>query len=523
MTPSDDDLIGQYVRDGSNPAFSELVRRYLSMVYSAAHRQVGSAALAEDIAQSVFLDLSKHASKLKPGQPLAAWLHLVTRRTAIDVIRRESRRRLREKTASEIAAMKSDSSLWHQMEPLLDAALEDLSEVDRNALLQRYFANKSLREVGETLGTSEDAAQKRVGRAIDQLRIVFARRGIIVTSAGLVTDLSAHAILPAPASLGVAISASAISAAVIPSAALLKTASTITMTLLNKTLIATAFILTGGLLYEGHLLAKREDELQALRRKSDDLRAQMRVVDGERNRNGEKLALSLQQLEAARAQILRFQTGKDPAMESELESWLTRVDRLKARLAQMPDKNIPEMKFLTSNDWLAVTLDNRLETDADVRKALSRLRNLAKTKPQVSSNLEKALRSYMKANDNQPPSAPSQLRPYLDPLLSDDILARYELSMADPPGAPHVVGRLMQEKSPVDEDYDTLLFFMKGGYGFQGVSKFGDAVRQAVQAFAKANNGQTPVAVEQIFPYLPAQVDQTKLKEYWQAIQGGQN
>src|SRR4051812_15268130 len=103
MVLSDNELLRQYVRDGSNPAFSELVRRYLDAVYSAALRQVRSTALAEEIAQSVFLDLSKSAAKLKANQPLIAWLYLVTRRTAIDVIRRESRRHARERIALEIA------------------------------------------------------------------------------------------------------------------------------------------------------------------------------------------------------------------------------------------------------------------------------------------------------------------------------------------------------------------------------------------------------------------------------------
>src|SRR3954451_13223515 len=126
MALSDHDLLRQYVRDGSNPAFSELVRRYLDAVYSAALRQVRSTALAEEISQAVFLDLSKSAATIKSGQPLIAWLYLVTRRTAIDTLRRESRRQKREQTASEIAAMKSNPSVWLQIEPFLDEALETL-------------------------------------------------------------------------------------------------------------------------------------------------------------------------------------------------------------------------------------------------------------------------------------------------------------------------------------------------------------------------------------------------------------
>ncbi|MEO6567259.1 MAG: sigma-70 family RNA polymerase sigma factor, partial [Opitutaceae bacterium] len=92
MTGSDHDLLRQYARDGSQPAFAELVQRHVNLVYSAARRHVRSSALAEEISQSVFLDLARNASRIKPTTPLVAWLHIVTRRTAIDTIRRESRR-----------------------------------------------------------------------------------------------------------------------------------------------------------------------------------------------------------------------------------------------------------------------------------------------------------------------------------------------------------------------------------------------------------------------------------------------
>lgn len=126
MNPSDHDLLRRHSRDGSQAAFAELVRRHLNLVYSAALRQVRSTHLAEEIAQSVFLDLSRHPAGLKPGVPLVAWLHVVTRRTAIDVIRRESRRQAREQAAAELAArgepvesaMKPDSSAWSDVEPL---------------------------------------------------------------------------------------------------------------------------------------------------------------------------------------------------------------------------------------------------------------------------------------------------------------------------------------------------------------------------------------------------------------------
>src|SRR4029077_13467741 len=133
----------------------------------------------------------------------------VTRRTAVDVVRREARRELREQLASEMNTMNATASDWTHIEPLLDEAMHTLADADRVAVLLRYFENKTLREVGQTLGTSEDAAQKRVSRAVERLRQFFAKRGVTVGASGLVVILAAHAAQAAPAGLTGAISTSA--------------------------------------------------------------------------------------------------------------------------------------------------------------------------------------------------------------------------------------------------------------------------------------------------------------------------
>src|SRR3954471_6555166 len=89
---ADTQLLREYAAGKSQDAFAELVRRHLDLVYSAALRQVRSPQLAEEVSQSVFTDLARSAGKLKPETVLTAWLYQVTRRTAIDVVRRESRR-----------------------------------------------------------------------------------------------------------------------------------------------------------------------------------------------------------------------------------------------------------------------------------------------------------------------------------------------------------------------------------------------------------------------------------------------
>ena len=212
-TDSDLQLLARYTRDGVEEAFAELAHRHLGLVYSAALRQVRSPQLAEEVAQSAFTDLARNASKLKPDTILTAWLYQVTRRTAIDVVRREARRQLREQIATEMNALNATTADWTHIEPLLDDAMSALDETDRAAVLLRYFENKSLREVGAALGTSDDAAQKRVSRAVERLREFFSKRGITVGASGLLAAISANAVKAAPAGMAAAISTAALLAA----------------------------------------------------------------------------------------------------------------------------------------------------------------------------------------------------------------------------------------------------------------------------------------------------------------------
>jgi RNA polymerase sigma factor (sigma-70 family) len=118
---NDLDLLRQYQQQGSEDAFATLVDRHLKLVYATALRHVRSPQLAEEAAQAAFLSLARNAGSMKPNTILTAWLYRVTRHAAIDLIREESRRQMREQTAFEIAIMKSDSAEWEQIEPLLDA------------------------------------------------------------------------------------------------------------------------------------------------------------------------------------------------------------------------------------------------------------------------------------------------------------------------------------------------------------------------------------------------------------------
>ena len=212
MSETDLELLARYARHHAEDAFAELVRRHLNLVHSAALRQVRSLQLAEEVAQSTFINLARHAHQLAPDTILTAWLYQVTRREAIDVVRREARRQLREQIATELNVMNATAADWTQVEPLLDDAMHALDETDRTAVLLRYFENKSLREVGEALGASENAAQKRLSRAVERLREFFTRRGVTVGASGLVVVLSANAVQAAPCGLAITVTAASLSA-----------------------------------------------------------------------------------------------------------------------------------------------------------------------------------------------------------------------------------------------------------------------------------------------------------------------
>ncbi len=208
----------QYAEEGSEPAFRELVARHIQLVNATARRMTsGDAHLAQDVTQLVFTDLARKAKSLPPDVVLGGWLHRHTCYTALKAIRAESRRRARERTAMEIHAQNDNAgqdAYWAQLAPLLDAALNRLDASDRDAIVLRYLQQQDVRSVGLALGTSENAAQKRLGRALEKLRGILVRSGVTVASASaLGTTLNASALAPVPAGLAASVATSALSGA----------------------------------------------------------------------------------------------------------------------------------------------------------------------------------------------------------------------------------------------------------------------------------------------------------------------
>ena len=211
----DQQLLRRYVTEGSEAAFGELVARHVDLVYSTALRRAdGDAHLAQDVAQLVFTDLARKARSLPKGVVLPGWLHRASRYATAQLLRTEHRRRAREQEAVVMNTLNSEAAPdWGRIHPLLDEALDELGPADRDALVLRFFDQRSLTEVGHALGSNEEAARKRVARALEKLRASLVRRGVTTTAAALSTVLAMNAVQGATAGLAATLTSASLASA----------------------------------------------------------------------------------------------------------------------------------------------------------------------------------------------------------------------------------------------------------------------------------------------------------------------
>ncbi|MEP6664721.1 MAG: sigma factor, partial [Verrucomicrobiota bacterium] len=96
---TDSQLLRAYAEHYSDPAFAELVCRYVDLIHSAALRMVRDSHLAQDVTQNVFVALAQNAHQLQNRPVLAGWLHGTAQNIAAQTVRTDVRRRAREQEA----------------------------------------------------------------------------------------------------------------------------------------------------------------------------------------------------------------------------------------------------------------------------------------------------------------------------------------------------------------------------------------------------------------------------------------
>jgi len=409
---SDAQLLRRYVENGDEAAFRDLVVRHTDLLYSAALRQVSSPDLAADLAQSVFIDLARKARELLQTQAgdasLLGWLYRSTRFAALKHLRDDRRRQAHERQVMDhLEPAAEDQIDWERVQPLLDEAMSDLGEEDRQALLLRFFKNHDFRAIGELLGVSDDTAQKRVSRALDKLRALFARRGMTATAAALSAALSANAVTAAPEGLAAAFSAAALAKAT--TAAATATAQAIAMTTLQKAIITATLAAAVGLsIYEARQASKAHAESRTLRQQHAPLVEQVEKMTRERDDLASELA------------SLRNGNQRPNPSNSEVLKLRGQVGMLRLQLADGSDaRTRPAQPPLTSagdyyqramqhesaHEYEAELedLNKALEMDPTLTQALfDRASLYAQKLPKDKGGIEKAVADYTRFLDIQP-------------------------------------------------------------------------------------------------------------------------
>ena len=436
---TDQQLLRDYVQNRSEAAFAELVQRHVDFVYSAAMRLVGNPQSAEDVTQGVFVCLAQDAARVAEHPVLSGWLHCTARNLSTNSIRASIRRTAREQEAAVMNELLAGGSnaLWDSLAPHLDAALGELAATDRDALLLRYFERKSAREMAQILGTSEEAAQKRVSRAVERLREFFSKRGIAIGGVGLVVAISANAVHAAPVGLAATISTSAaVAGAAVHASTAITTTKVILMTAAQKTLLglAVAAALAAPLLTHLHAKSRLREQEAALSRGAEAL-VRLRASDKRSLFPAIAADVPASQTEQFH-EVLRLR-GEITGLQSEIQErsnvktnapltreeklaslrqyYADRVHWLKDEFAANPSQQVPELQYLSEDKWLELVEYDQRASDTN-NTYLTNLMAEARGSAQIDfamQNLEPALQKFLKKNHGRFPTDISELVPYL--------------------------------------------------------------------------------------------------------------
>ncbi len=395
----DRQLLRRYAVDGSEAAFREIVERYLNLVYSAALRRVGNDAhLAQDVSQLVFTDLARKIRSLPENVVLAGWLHRATRFAAAQAMRTNQRRLRREQEAVAMNELQTESGPdWQAIRPALDDALDELNQSDRDALLLRFFEQRSLAEVGRALGANEDAARKRVSRAIDKLRTILVRRGLTTTAATLSGIISANAVQLAPAGLATTLASASLAGAGTTTGAAVTILKIMSMTKLQVAIGTTAIALLTASLVLQH---QRQNEL---RRDNDSLRKQVTQLNSDKESLSARLTRSAAfapRLPAPAVQAV----SSDPTVSTMQSTNL--YDRMKDKDLKLTAEQVAS--YLKTNNRSASSLLAAYRTSKDPELLAEAMRNFPND-PQVA--FEAALRKD---------ATPDERRQWIDALEKSD-------------------------------------------------------------------------------------------------------
>ena len=201
-----------------------------------------------------------------------------------------------------------------------------------------------------------------------------------------------------------------------------------------------------------------------------------------------------------RGQVTVLQSAANDPTDAAAKKLMAKVNKLKQRLEDTPDAKIPELQFLTEQDWLKAA-DGNLNTDVDYRRALASLRDAGENK--FGNIVETALQKFYQANGKQFPTDLAQLKPYFDSPVDDAILQRWEITSANTVPNLGMGNPIITQKAPIDDMFDQRIAIGPYGYGSTDFlsSEIKSTLGPVFQAFQDANNGQESTNPSQLLPY----------------------
>jgi RNA polymerase sigma-70 factor (ECF subfamily) len=186
---TDEELMVAY-RDGDAGALDELYRRYQGPIFGFAYRYMGNADQAQDVLQETFLRVHRGREQYSPSSKFSSWLFRIARNLCIDEKRRYWNRRVMAETEMAGRDPDADTNVLQsfaddgttaseklgedEVARRIRAAIEQLSDEQREVMILSKYQDMTYREIGDILGISTESVKQRAYRAHMRLRELLA-------------------------------------------------------------------------------------------------------------------------------------------------------------------------------------------------------------------------------------------------------------------------------------------------------------------------------------------------------------